>query len=313
MGPHQEPERGLNLPDARKTRIVVTGRSGQLASSLIECAAGRADIDLVALGRPGFDLADLARVAPEIERLEPDVVVNTAAYTAVDRAEDEREAARTVNALAAGAVAEGASRAGAPVIHLSTDYVFDGRSGAPYPEDHPVAPLNVYGRTKCEGERLVAAANPAHFVLRTAWVFSPFGSNFVRTMLRIADERGEVSVVDDQHGNPTSAKALAAAVLVVADRVSAASIRPEPGIYHLAGAGEATWFDLASEVFAIRRALTGKATAINPISYRDFPARAARPIDSRLDCSRFSAAFGHELPHWRDELVSCVERLVTSE
>lgn len=293
-------------------RLLVTGQSGQLAMSLAERAAGHSDIELVMLGRPTLDLADLDAIAPAVERERPDIVVNAAAYTAVEKAEDEPDAARRINAEAAGAVARAAYNAGAPVIQISTDYVFDGAKGAPYVETDATAPLNVYGRTKLAGEHAVAAANLHHYVFRTAWVYSPFGANFVKTMLRLAAERDEVAVVADQYGNPTAALDLADAILAAARKIGAPGAGPRPGIYHLAGTGDATWHDLATEIFAANHDLTGATTRARPIGHAGFPTRALRPADSRLACGLFSDAFGHKLPDWRTSVRECVRRLVAA-
>ena len=293
-------------------RLLVTGQSGQLAMSLAERATRHPDIELVALGRPALDFADLDAIAPAVERTGPDIVVNAAAYTAVEKAEDESDAARRINAEAAGEVARAAHNAGAPVIQISTDYVFDGAKGAPYVETDATAPLNVYGRTKLEGEHAVAAANPRYYVFRTAWVYSPFGANFVKTMLRLATERDEVAVVADQYGNPTAALDLADAILAAARKIGAPGAGPPPGIYHVAGTGDATWHDFATEIFAANHDLTGTTTQARPIGHAGFPTRALRPADSRLDCGLFSDAFGHKLPDWRTSVRDCVRRLVAA-
>ena len=193
-------------------RILVTGRQGQVVSSLIEAAAGRPRLEIIAAGRPELDLADPASVHAAIQAARPDIVVSAAAYTAVDQAEDEPEIAAAINERGAGAVAAAAAGIGAPVIHLSTDYVFSGGGERPYREDDPAAPIGVYGATKLAGERAVAAANPRHLILRTAWVYSVYGKNFVKTMLRLAADRDSLSVVADQWGNPTSAHDIADAI-----------------------------------------------------------------------------------------------------
>ena len=204
-------------------RVLVTGREGQVARSLAARSMGQGDIELVFAARPEFDLTRPETITPMIEAARPDVVVSGAAYTAVDRAEDEPALAHAINADGAGAVAAAARAVGAPVIHLSTDYVFAGDSPAPYTEAEVPAPIGAYGKSKLDGERAVAAANPDHIILRTAWVYSPFGKNFAKTMLGLARDRDEIAVVGDQWGNPTSALDIADAVLhisraIVTDR-----------------------------------------------------------------------------------------------
>ena len=221
-------------------RVAVTGRSGQLARCLAEAGAGRPDLELAFLGRPGLALLDRGSVLRAVEEARPDIVVSAAAFTAVDRAEGEPALAFAVNADGAGHVAEAAARTGAALIHISTDYVFSGRTGAPYAESDRPHPINVYGRSKLEGEKRAAALVPRSVILRTSWVFSPFGANFVKTMLRLARERDPVRVVADQRGNPTGAHDLAAAVLLVARRLHADG-EALTEVFHVTGGGSASW------------------------------------------------------------------------
>lgn len=283
-------------------RILVTGRAGQLVSSLVERARGHPDLELIALGRPGLDLERPGAAAAAIPALAPDLVINAAAHTAVDAAEEEPELAFRINADAAGEVAAAASAAGAPVIHVSTDYVFDGTSSVPYREDDPVSPLGVYGRSKLAGEEHVRAANPDHLIVRTAWVYSPFGRNFVRTMMAAAQGRPELRVVADQRGNPTNALDLADALLALAPRWRGGTI-------HLAGTGAASWFDFASAIMAECARHGLPAAKVVPIATSDWPTRAQRPQDSTLDCSRAADWFGVRLPDWRESLAGVVARL----
>lgn len=294
-------------------RVVITGSQGQVAQSLAERCAGSANIELVHAARPDFDLGKPEALAEAIAGIEPDVVINAAAYTAVDQAENEPDRAMTINAVSAGAVALGAQKAGAPVIQISTDYVFDGTLDRPYREDDPVAPLGVYGRTKLAGEKAVAAANSRHFILRTAWIYSPFGNNFVKTMLRLAQTRDEISVVDDQIGNPTSALDLADGILAAVRTIMDSGALPSPGIYHLAGTGEASWFGLSREIFKVAAPVTGRNPEVRPITTAQYPTPAARPANSTLDSGKFSAAFGFRAPDWRKSVRECVERLVRTE
>ena len=228
-------------------RIAVTGSKGQVATSLLERAGLKAEV--VALGRPAFDLTDRAAVLAGLEAARPDVVVNAAAYTAVDKAEAEEADAVRVNGDGAGHVAEAAARLGVPLLHLSTDYVFDGALDRPYREDDPTAPTGAYGRSKLAGEKLVAERCEDSVILRTAWVYSPFGANFVRTMLRLNETRDEVGVVADQRGNPTSALDIADALIAMAARVKDDASPALRGVFHMTGSGEATWADFAEAVF----------------------------------------------------------------
>ncbi|HXV30897.1 MAG TPA: dTDP-4-dehydrorhamnose reductase, partial [Sinorhizobium sp.] len=232
-------------------RIVVTGCKGQLALSLAERALGRTDLEVVTLGRPELDLARPQTILPAIALCRPSLVVSAAAYTAVDQAEDDRDMAFAVNAVGAGAVAEAGARLGVPVIHISTDYVFDGTRQGDHAEDDAPAPLSVYGASKLAGEKAVAAANPRHLILRTGWVYSPFGKNFVKTMLQLAMDRDEIAVVADQWGNPSSALDIADAVLDASIALIQSRQGPVPGIYHLAGTGTVSRADLARHVLSV--------------------------------------------------------------
>lgn len=287
-------------------RIVVTGAGGQLATALGEAAAGRAGIELVAIGRPELDLERVETIGPAVAGTQPDIVINGAAYTAVDAAEDEPDRAFAINAFGAAEVARAAAAAGAPVIQLSTDYVFDGSSSLPYDEHAPTNPLNVYGRTKLEGEQLVRAATPDHVIVRTAWLYSPFGANFVKTMLNLAERYEEVRVVADQRGCPTSALDLADALLHVATRIE----RGLGQIFHLAGTGSCTWAELAAQVFEVSRAVGGRTALVTPISTAEFGARAVRPKNSVLSCAAFGETFDYQMPAWRQSVEPVVRRLV---
>jgi dTDP-4-dehydrorhamnose reductase len=293
-------------------RIVVTGQSGQVVLSMQERA--RSGATVVALGRPQLDLADLESIAPAIAASRPDIVVNAAAFTAVDLAESEEEVARQVNGTAAGAVAKAAAALGIPVIQISTDYVFDGTLDRPYREDDAVNPISAYGRSKLEGERAVAAATSDHVILRTAWVYSHFGKNFVKTMLRLAETRDEVGVVADQLGCPTSALDIADTILAVArNLVERPNEAPLRGVFHMAAQGEAVWADVAEAIFAERETLCGAPVTVKRIATSDYPTPAQRPANSRLDSSRLAAIHGVRLPYWQTSLATCVRRLLTSE
>jgi dTDP-4-dehydrorhamnose reductase len=288
-------------------KVLVTGREGQLARSLVETAG--AGVQVVAIGRPELDLADANSVAVAVARERPHIVVNAAAYTRVDKAETEPAVAHAVNALGAEHVASACAANAIPIIHISTDYVFEGTKDRPYVEDDPPAPVNVYGRTKLEGERRVAKACERHLILRSAWLHSPWGVNFVKTMLRLAATRPNISVVDDQFGSPTYAPDLAKIVLAAAARVAADPAGAHWGIYHAAGSGETNWYGFAREVFR-RAAEQGLPIAdVTAIPASEFPSQARRPANSRLNCDRLRLLVGVELPDWRAGVKDCVARL----
>ncbi|MCK0198006.1 dTDP-4-dehydrorhamnose reductase [Ancylobacter sp. 6x-1] len=290
-------------------RVAVTGRTGQVVSALVE-RGPLAGIDVLPVGRPDMDLADPSSVARALAAAEPDVIVSAAAYTAVDKAESEPELAHAINATGAGAVASAAARLGVPVVHLSTDYVFDGSKSSAYREDDPVHPLGVYGTSKLAGERAVAAATPDHAILRVAWIFSPFGANFVRTMLRLSETRDVVRIVADQQGGPTSALDIADAVLTVATRLRAGPVPELRGIFHLPPAGEANWASFAEAIFAGAGKRGRNPCAVEPITTADYPTPARRPANSRLAGERIAAIHGIALPDWRDSLETCLDRLL---
>ena len=284
-------------------KILLFGANGQVGWELRRSLAPLGE--LLALDRGGQgglagDFLDPAGVAATVDQVRPDVVVNAAAYTAVDKAESEPERARTVNALAPEAIAVAARRVGAALVHYSTDYVFDGSGSRPWCEGDPTGPLSVYGHTKLEGEQRVAAAQPLHLTLRTSWVHAARGGNFAKTMLRLARERDGLTVVDDQFGAPTGAELLAD---VTAHAIRA--LRREPalaGTYHVAAAGETSWHGYARFVVGLAQQL-GQAVkagpeAIAPVPGSAFPSPARRPQNSRLDTTRFRTAFGLELPPW---------------
>lgn len=289
-------------------RIAVTGQHGQVVKAIRAQAPD--DAVAVGLGRPGLDLARPETVAASLAEARPDLIVSAAAYTAVDMAESESDLAFAVNATGAGEVAAAASRLSVPVIHLSTDYVFDGAKGAPYTETDAVAPLNVYGASKLAGEQAVLAANPQAIILRASWIYGPFGHNFVRTMLRLAAERDEVGVVADQFGSPTSALDLAGGIWTLARRLLGDSGGEPRGLFHMAGSGNASWADLAEATFSASAALGGPSAGVRRIDSAQFPTAAVRPADSRLDCARLEAAYGIRLPDWRDSIAAVVRRLI---
>jgi dTDP-4-dehydrorhamnose reductase len=291
-------------------RLAVTGKTGQVSTALLERGAA-SGVEVVAVGRPEFDLAQSQSVADLFAAIRPDVIVSAAAYTAVDKAESEAALAQAVNGNGPGLVAEAAARLGIPVIHISTDYVFDGSKSGPYVENDATAPLGVYGTSKLAGERAVAAAGPDHAILRTAWVYSPFGNNFLKTMLRLAVDRPELRVVDDQRGNPTSALDIADAILAVARNLVE---RPRDnqlrGVFHLAGTGEGSWADFANEIMAASSERGGPAATVIRIGTADYPTPARRPANSRLSSAKLAETHGVVMPDWKVSTRETVARLV---
>ena len=285
-------------------RILVTGRTGQLAASLAEVAAERPDVELIFLGRPEFDMENTASIGEQIDARRPDLVINAAAYTVVDKAETEPERAFAINRDGAAAAARAADRLGALFIHISTDYVFDGQKAEPYVEMDETGPLNVYGRSKLEGERAVLDEHPQALILRTSWVFSPFGSNFLKTMLKVGAERPVLRVVSDQIGNPTSAPDLAAAILEISP-----ALRSGPGgLYHLTGEGSTSWHGFADFIFQESAGRGGPSPTLEAICSFDYKTAAARPANSRLDCTAFASRFGVKLRPWTESAKETVAR-----
>jgi dTDP-4-dehydrorhamnose reductase len=294
-------------------RMLVTGRNGQVATALAE-AADAAGITLIACGRPELDLEQPATVAAAIGRIRPDVVVSAAAWTAVDQAESERERAFLVNETGAGAVATAAQAVGAQVIHLSTDYVFDGRLDRPYRETDQTNPTSIYGASKLAGERAVATSCRDHVILRTSWVFAPYGQNFLRTMLRLAETRDEVGVVADQIGTPTYAPDIATATIAVARNLLARrddnTLR---GIFHMGGGGAATsWAGFAEAIFSKFERLGGKAAVVRHLTTAEFPTVVRRPANSVLDGSLLRQRHGVSLPDWTTAVDRCLDRIVST-
>jgi dTDP-4-dehydrorhamnose reductase len=256
---------------------------------------------------------DPASVQDCLQRTKPDVIVSAAAYTAVDKAEAEQDEAFAVNGAGAGAVAAAAAFLGVPVIHLSTDYVFDGLKTAPYVETDPTGPATVYGRSKLAGEHAVSKATPNHVILRTAWVYSEYGHNFIKTMLRLAETRDTISVVSDQVGCPSSADDIASAVLSVAELLLKDRSADLRGIFHLSGSGETSWAGLAKHIFSIVEELTGKRISVQDIKTEDYPTPARRPANSRLDCRKFEQHYHQRLPLWQASVCKTVVNLLTKE
>jgi dTDP-4-dehydrorhamnose reductase len=291
-------------------RLFVIGAEGQVARSLRQVAS-RSDNIVFGFGaRPDLDLLRPASIAKALADFRPDLIVNPAAYTAVDKAESEPDQAFAVNRDGAGAVSSAAARLGIPVIHLSTDYVFDGNKDGAYIENDPVAPQGVYGRSKLAGEAAVAEANPKHVIFRTAWVYSPFGNNFVRTMLRLSAERDRLRVVDDQVGCPTYAPDIAEAVVAVARKLTISGWNPTfAGVTHLAGPDALTWCAFARKIIQGSAERGGRSVAIDPITTAEYPTPAIRPANSRLSTARLQSIFDVRLPNLKNSLARCLDQL----
>jgi dTDP-4-dehydrorhamnose reductase len=295
-----------------RKRVVVTGKSGQVVSALQAVLEQSTEFELICLGRPELEFENLDGIEAQIVAARPDYVVNAAAYTAVDKAEDEAELAIRVNAEAAGAVARGAAKVGAPVIQISTDYVFDGSKDGAYNEGDIVGPIGSYGRSKLLGEKEVAAANPHHIIIRTSWVYSPYGANFVKTMLRYGAERDVMKVVDDQHGNPTSAHDIADGIVAAMRQMAHGEHSGLGQIYHFAGQGDTTWFNFAQAIFDESAMLGGPKPVVEPIKSGEFATKAKRPENSRLNCAKFQAQFAHTIPAWRTSLHAVMKQLLSA-
>lgn len=280
-------------------KLLVFGKTGQVARELARLAP-----DATYLGRDGADLMNPAACAAAIAASDADAVINAAAWTAVDRAETEEAAATVVNGDAPAAMAHAAAAKAIPFLHLSTDYVFDGSGDQPFPPDHPTGPLGAYGRTKLKGEEGVRAANGTHLILRTSWVVSAHGANFVKTMLRLGAERETLNVVADQIGGPTPAAAIAQALITAAKAITQGA---PGGTHHFAGHPDTSWAGFARAIMAEAHL----PCRITDIPTRDYPTPARRPLNSRLDCRAFTAAFGIPRPDWRQGLTDIVKELRT--
>jgi dTDP-4-dehydrorhamnose reductase len=293
-------------------RIAVTGKQGQVARALAE-AGSMLGLHVIAVGRPELDLLAPETIEPALTSAAPNIVVNAAAYTGVDQAEREPEKAAAINAAGAAGVAAAARKLGLPLIHLSSDYVFDGTKISPYVELDPVSPVGVYGASKLAGEQAVAAATRDHVILRTAWVYAPYGKNFVRTMIGLAQSRDEVRVVADQYGCPTYAPDIARAVVSIARNLLKCPSDPLlRGVFHFAGKGETSWADFAAAIFADLASKGFKRPALTYIPSSDYPTLAKRPLNSKLNCSKLASVHKVESPPWQDSLTICMKRLTSS-
>jgi dTDP-4-dehydrorhamnose reductase len=293
-------------------KFLLFGGTGQVGQEVCALAARR-DIDVIAPHRCELNLEDPGAIARVIAAKPYSAVINAAAYTDVERAETETHIAFAVNSDAPSQLATETGRRGIPLIHISTDYVFDGRKGSPYVEQDEPIPLNAYGRSKLNGERRVSLANRRHVILRTSWVFSPFRKNFVKTILRLASERERLSVVADQRGSPTAAHDVARACLEIATRCGSQPERARYGVYHFAGAGEASWFEFASAIVEMAADQLGRRPLVAPIKASEYTTSAARPVDTRLDCAAVIREFATEPRPWRQGLADVIDRLLCNK
>jgi dTDP-4-dehydrorhamnose reductase len=287
--------------------ILLFGGDGQVGREMVRASAARAT-PLVALSRAQADITDAAATAEAIRRHNPSIVINAAGYTKVDLAETEPEAAHEANVVGPGLLAAACARAGVPLIHISTDFVFDGEKAGAYVEGDKIAPINSYGRSKAAGEQAVRDATPLHVIVRTSWVYGEFGANFLKTMIQLAATRDELRVVADQRGCPTSTPDLANALLTVAPQLPGG--KGIWGTYHFAGSGVTTWHGFASRIVAAQAPLTGRTPRVTAITTAEFPRRARPPANSELDCSLIARVFGVHGRAWTEETDAITRRLI---
>ncbi|WP_288375840.1 dTDP-4-dehydrorhamnose reductase [uncultured Pseudomonas sp.] len=285
-------------------KILVCGRNGQVAQALQQALAGLGELHL--LGRDQLDLAQPEGMREPLRQLAPDLIINAAAHTAVDQAESEAPLAYAINAEGPRVLAEEAARLGTPLIHYSTDYVFDGNKTTPYVEDDPVHPLGVYGQSKLAGEQAITAVGAQHLILRTSWVYSLHGRNFLLTMQRLLQERPQLKVVDDQIGAPTWAGTIAASTRALIERWQAGQAGAW-GTYHLTAQGETSWFGFAEAIAEQLKARGLPCAELLPIPSSEYPTPARRPLNSRLDCSRLAREWQVSQPHWQQALIDCLK------
>ena len=287
-------------------RVLITGASGQVGYELLNLAP--AGFDVTGMSSAELDITDAAQVATTVDRLQPQLIINAAAYTAVDKAESDAERAWAVNRDGVAHLALAAERLGIPVLHISTDYVFAGDAQAPYRENDPTGPTGVYGASKLGGEVILATSCSRHLVLRTSWVFGSHGHNFVKTMLRLGDEREELRVVADQRGCPTSAASIASALWLLACRYRDQSSLPW-GTYHFCGTPACSWHEFAMEIFrqTVELGLLRHAPRVRPITTAEYPTPAIRPAWSVLDCSKIHDLLGIAQPEWRRDLGQALQ------
>jgi dTDP-4-dehydrorhamnose reductase len=291
-------------------RVLVTGKEGQVDTSLQQLGDATPGVEVIRLGLPEIDLSRPETLEVPVREARPDVIISSAAYTAVDKAEGERELAEAINADGPGELARLAKALDIPLLHLSTDYVFPGDKDGAYVETDTPGPIGVYGLTKLSGEMAIERATDNHVILRTAWVYSPYGTNFVKTMLRLGETRDEVNVVADQHGCPTYAPEIARALLAVAERVVADRDPDLRGIFHLTGQGQTTWAGFAEAIFAGAAARGRKPVRVNPIPTEAYPTPARRPANSRLDGAKLASIYNLRLDPWQTSLDACLDLLI---
>ena len=291
-------------------RVLVIGCRGQVGAALMR-ARWPKDIDLAGAARPDCDFTNPTSIEHVVSQAAPDIVINAAAYTAVDKAESDPAAAFAVNTTGPEILATTCARRGAPLIHLSTDYVFDGTADRPYRENDPISPLNVYGASKAAGEAAVRSRQPQHVIMRTAWVYSAVGQNFVKSMLRLGREREVVCVVSDQRGTPTAAADVASSIVKIASQLVGTRDDLQPwGTYHFTAAGDTTWHGFAEQIFQQQQKIAGHRPKLRAITTAEFPAAARRPANSRLDCERVERVFGIVRRPWQQAVDEVVNELL---
>lgn len=290
-------------------KILVTGKNGQVVTSILNHPLAKQH-KIITFGRPEIDLSEYDKLKSAIKEANPDIIISSAAYTAVDKAETESDIAYVINALAPKAIGEIASELNIPVIHISTDYVFSGDKSTSYKEEDATGPIGVYGKTKLEGEKFLAAATSNHVILRTAWVYSPYGNNFVKTMLRLGETRDELNVVADQQGCPTYAPEIAQACITIAERITKDKSKELRGIFNLTGQGKASWAQFAKKIFAEAEKFGCKKIKVNEITTDQYPTPAKRPKNSLLSSQKLLDIHGIELDNWEKSTKKCVEILL---
>ncbi len=278
--------------------ILITGANGQLGSEIRKISEQYPELKFSFTDVAELDITSAEKVADFLSEFKPEFLVNCAAYTAVDKAETDESTATLLNATAVGILAEQSAKIGCKMIHISTDYVFNGNGPRPYKEDNLVDPQSAYGQTKLDGEILCLQSNPESLIIRTSWLYSAFGNNFVKTMLRLGNERTELGIVADQIGSPTNAADLASAILTIISSVLNQTKSFIPGIYHYSNEGVASWYDFTKAIFDI----VGINCLVKPISSEDYPSPVKRPAYSVMDKSKIKTTFGLQIPHWRDSL-----------
>lgn len=286
------------------TKILVTGANGQLGSEINKISGQFAEMEFCFTDVAELDITNPEKVAELIAEFQPEFLVNCAAYTAVDKAETDLSVATLLNATAVGILAEQSAKAGCKMIHVSTDYVFDGNGPRPYREDDRVDPQSAYGRTKLEGELLCQKLNPESLIIRTSWLYSAFGNNFVKTMVRLGNERSELGVIADQIGTPTNAADLASAILTIISSVKSGEKAFVAGIYHYSNEGVASWYDFTKAIFDIAEI----NCFVKPIATEDYPSPVQRPPYSVMNKSKIKLIFGLKIPHWRDSLTEYFQK-----